>query len=263
MTHVSTSHTRSHCGRFGSDAPRDQNILETDRDIEVIRAARDGQEAVEFCCSLKPDVAALDINMPVMDGLTALQHIMAHCPCPVVMISSLTQEGALTTYEALELGAVDFVAKPGGTISRDLRRASDDIIYKVKAAAKSKTRGARSGAASGPSSQRRTSRATRKACKGNRIVVIGQSTGGPNAIMDIIPFLPENLGAPLIVIQHMPGTFTTSFAERINDNCAFPFKEAARGDSILRNHGYLAPGDIHLTLAERERAAAKNTLPPD
>ncbi len=230
-----------------------RRILESDPMIEVVAAARDGQDAVKKTQELDPDVVALDINMPVMDGLTALQHIMMVSPRPVVMVSSLTQEGALTTYEALELGAVDFVGKPGGTISRDIAKVANEIIYKVKAAARAnrKKLGRFRPRQRRPEPKAPRMRPTRPARAGGKVVVIGQSTGGPNTIMDILPFLPEDLGAPVIIIQHMPASFTPSFAQRLDNNCALSFKEAERGDIIEPNHGYLAPGDYHLLLAPR------------
>lgn len=230
-----------------------RRILESDPQIEVVAAARDGQDAVEKTRELDPDVVALDINMPVMDGLTALQHIMMISPRPVVMISSLTQEGSLTTYEALELGAVDFVGKPGGTISRDIGKVAEEIIYTVKAAARANRN--RLGLARvkqrRPEPVRHRKRLARSRKTGGKVVVIGQSTGGPKTIMDILPMLPEDLGAPVIIIQHMPASFTPSFAQRLDNNCALPFKEAERGDIVEPNHGYLAPGDYHMLLASR------------
>jgi len=229
-----------------------RKILQMDPDIEVVGVARNGEEAVERTKALEPDVVALDINMPVMDGLTALQYIMMESPRPVVMISSLTQEGALTTYEALELGAVDFVGKPGGTISRDIGAVANEIIYKIRSAAGANT--SRLGLAE---KRRRQERARRPAPTATgrksyeKIVVIGQSTGGPNTIMDILPMFPPNLGAPVIIVQHMPASFTPSFAQRLDNNCALSFKEAKSGDIIASDHGYLAPGDIHMTLAPR------------
>ena len=230
-----------------------KKILETDPQIEVVAVARDGQDAVEKTREFDPDVVALDINMPVMEGLTALQYIMMEKPRPVVMVSSLTQEGALTSYEALELGAVDFVGKPGGTISRDIGKVGEDIIYKIKAAARANRK--RLGRARVKHHRaepaKRSKQLTRPGKSNGKIVVIGQSTGGPNTILDILPFLPEDLGAPVIVIQHMPASFTPSFAQRLNNNCALPFKEAERGDIIEPGHGYLAPGDTHLLLAPK------------
>jgi len=226
-----------------------KRIMETDPEIEVVAAVRNGQEAVEQTKALDPDVVALDINMPVMDGLTALQYIMMEAPRPVVMISSLTQEGALTTYEALELGAVDFVGKPSGTISKDIGILTEEIIYKIRSAAGANTSNIRLRKSKPRTHVSKKIKPLVPSKASQKIVVIGQSTGGPNTIMDIIPFLPEDLGVPVIIVQHMPGSFTPSFAERLDKNCSFPFKEAKSGDVIEPNRGYLAPGDIHMTLA--------------
>lgn len=229
-----------------------RRIMEGDPDIEVVASVRNGQEAVEQTKFLDPDVVALDINMPVMDGLTALQYIMMEAPRPVVMISSLTQEGALTTYEALELGAVDFVGKPSGTISKDIAKVAEEIIYKIHSAAGANTSNLRlrTRRRAWPR-ERKVTAVQPKIRSSQKIVIIGQSTGGPNTIMDIIPFLPANLGVPVIIVQHMPASFTPSFAQRLDKICAFPFKEAKSGDLLEPNHGYLAPGDIHMTLAPR------------
>lgn len=235
-----------------------KNILESAGDILVVAAARDGREAVDKTKESDPDVVALDINMPVMDGLTALQYIMMESPRPVVMVSSLTQEGALTTYEALELGAVDFVAKPGGTISRNIGQVGDELIATIRAAAKanrsrlglSRRRGKTNPAPARQAAAGRKPGPTGSG-QGRKIVVIGLSTGGPKTIMDVLPFLPEDLGVPVVVIQHMPGHFTPSFAQRLNDNCPLLFKEADHADVIEPGRGYLAPGDKHLTLAPR------------
>lgn len=227
-----------------------RRLLEADPAFEVVDAARDGREAVAKAKQHQPDVVALDINMPVMDGLTALQLIMMEAPCPVVMISSLTHEGALISYEALELGAVDFIGKPGGTISKNIDQISFDIVAKLKAAAGAKTANIRLRR----KLQRQDSAPKRKpftpAGKG-KIVIIGQSTGGPNVIMDIIPAFPADLGVPVIIIQHMPANFTPSFANRLDQYCALPFKEAAPGDVITAGQGYLAKGDVNMVLAPR------------
>lgn len=231
-----------------------KKILESDGDIEVVAMARDGQEAVDATRELAPDVVALDINMPVMDGLTALQYIMMESPRPVVMISSLTQEGALTTYEALELGAVDFVGKPAGTISRNIDQVAREIVGKIRAAAQANSsrlglsRRRRAAAKAQPAAKPAVAKTGRTS---DKIVVIGLSTGGPKTIMEVLPLLPADFGVPVIVVQHMPGHFTPTFAQRIDANCAFPFKEAAAGDVIEAGRGYLAPGDRHMTLAPR------------
>lgn len=232
-----------------------RKMLETDSEIEVVAAARNGAEGLELTKKFQPDVVTMDINMPEMDGLTALQMIMLESPRAVIMVSSLTQEGEKTTYEALELGAVDFIGKPGGTVSMNINEIEKDLVYKVKAAAGSNLLNSRTSrfrrkqmSKSSPAKEASKTVATNNTGK---IVVFGQSTGGPNTIFDIVPHLPGDLGVPFIIVQHMPSSFTPGFAKRINDSCAFPFKEAARGDLILPNHGYLAPGDIHMTLAKR------------
>lgn len=243
-----------------------KKILESDPQIIVVDTARDGKEAVVKTKLLNPDVVALDINMPVMDGLTALQLIMMEAPRPVVMVSSLTQDGALTTYEALELGATDFIGKPSGTVSTDMSRVALEMIDKIKGAARARTnrirlrQAARTSARPAKPAPRSAARPRPRGGAKERAVVIGQSTGGPNTIFDILPKLPEDLGATIIIVQHMPSAFTPSFAKRLADNCEFPFKEAARGDLIEPGCGYLAPGDIHMTLAARGKALGGLTV---
>jgi two-component system chemotaxis response regulator CheB len=222
-------------------------LLEIDPFIQVVGTARDGQDTLEKVTALNPDVVALDINMPVMDGLTCLQHIMQSSPRPVVMVSSLTHEGALTAYEAMELGAVDFIGKPSGTVSKYMDQIATDLIYKVHAAANARVRGV---------SPRRLKHRKLKPSpvlpRGRRqLVVIGQSTGGPGVIMDILPLLPADLNATVVIVQHMPGAFTPSFAQRLDKNCAFPFHEAKANEILQVSHGYLAPGGRHLTFLRR------------
>jgi two-component system chemotaxis response regulator CheB len=233
-----------------------RRILESDSEIRVVAASRSGEEALSHISEFDPDVVTLDINMGEMDGLTTLQHIMMQSPRPVVMLSSLTQEGTATSYEALELGAVDFVGKPGGTISKNIAEVAHDLIFKVKSAAAANL--ARLGASR--KRRRSQSQTQRKPMRiggvpqnsaFGKAVVIGQSTGGPNTIFEIIPHLPADLGVPIFIVQHMPKTFTPGFAKRLNDHCALEFREAASGDVIELGYGYLAPGDLHMTLAAR------------
>lgn len=245
-----------------------KRILETDPNIEVIGVARNGQEALELTQSLNPDVVTLDINMPVMDGMTALQYIMMECPKPVIMLSSLTQEGAVTSYEALELGAVDFVAKPGGTVSTNIQEVARDLIYKVISASGSNlsaAKAARKRKKQHTDALERTLNTQKskqvftesRFGKRTKLIVIGQSTGGPNTIMEIIPEIPKSFPHSILIIQHMPSTFTPSFAERLNRSCAIPFKEASPGDLIEPSRGLLAPGDIHTILAPGPQGSEK------
>jgi two-component system chemotaxis response regulator CheB len=207
----------------------------------------------------QPDVVTMDINMPVMDGITALQLIMADSPRPVLMLSSLTQEGALTTFECLELGAFDYVGKPSGTISIDLDRQSAEIVAKVKQAARCRPR--RVAARRTFPLPAKASLAGSRVIAANdrtarRVVAVGVSTGGPKTLLEILPYLPADLDAAVVVVQHMPESFTGQFAKRLNDACRIPFKEAEAGDILQVGHGYLARGGKHLVFAKRVTGGA-------
>ncbi len=229
-----------------------KNILESDLHIEVIGTARNGEDALKKLKELSPDVVTLDIDMPYMDGLTALQHIMSENPLPVVMLSSFTHEGALETFEALELGAVDFIPKPSGTVSLDIDKQKNEIITKVKAAASARIE---------KSEQTKLQVVKRppivvperkiSAVVSGKTVAIGISIGGPQTLMKIIPNLPGNLPASLLIVQHMPPSFTRVFAERLNKNSHLEIKEAEAGDAVEKGKVYLAPGDYHMTVVKR------------
>lgn len=232
-----------------------KEIIMTDPGLEVVGTARDGSDAIEKVRELKPDVVTMDINMPVMDGLTAMQHILSDYPeIAVLMVSSLTAEGALATFEALELGAFDYVAKPSGTVSADIHLVGREIIQKVKLAYKSvngKSIRARIERRSSVIPQKKVepikqSDATKSKC--TKVVVIGISTGGPGTLMEVMPMLPENLGAAVIIIQHMPPAFTASFAKRLDGACRIPIKEADPGDVLQNGRGYLGPGGYQLVV---------------
>jgi len=228
-----------------------RQILQSDPLIEVIGTARNGADGLEKFKELNPDVVTLDISMPQMDGLTCLRNIMSINPLPVVMISSLTQEGARETFKALELGAVDFVPKLSGTISLDIERQKNEIINKVKAAvlARIEKKGFIKPSPQRPASFLKRRREKSVICQ--KVVTIGVSTGGPQTLMKIIPYLPQDLPAPLLIVQHMPPNFTRAFAERLNAVSAIEIKEAEAGDIIEPARGYLAPGDYHMTVVKR------------
>ncbi len=233
---------------------RIKEILEADGDVQVVAAARNGQDAVECVKACQPDVVTLDINMPVMDGVTALQTIMAESPRPVVMLSSLTQEGALATFECLELGAVDFIPKPSGTISMDLDRVGAEIVRKVKQAAQARYRRGSARPAvrrSTPAPPPRTTTPPPADGLARRVVAIGASTGGPKTLLDVVAALPARLDAAVVVVQHMPESFTASFARRLGESGPLPFKEAVAGEPICAGHGYVARGGKHLVFARR------------
>ncbi|MEB3102828.1 chemotaxis-specific protein-glutamate methyltransferase CheB [Ferviditalea candida] len=231
-----------------------KEIMITDKTIEVVGAARDGQDAIDKAGEMQPDVITMDINMPVMDGLTSMQHILNdHPKIPIIIISSLSTEGALTTFEALALGAFDYVAKPSGTVSSNIHVVGKEIIDKVKLAYKSANRNSLNGRikARSAAAEKKTVASQRKSpAPGSNelsaVVVIGVSTGGPGTLMEVLPRLPSDLKAAVVVVQHMPASFTSSFARRMSEACAISFKEAEACDILANGRGYLAPGGYQL-----------------
>ncbi len=250
-----------------------KKILESDRNIEVT-LARDGEEGVMKAREIHPDVVTMDINLPRMDGITAMQYIVNENICPVLIVSSLSQEGALITFEALELGAFDYVPKPGVTVSLNIKQVADEIIAKVKLAAKSgainriRKRMNRvkefNRNVSKPLSPNKKNREVIKSNVSVKIAVaIGISTGGPKALSEIIPEIPEDLGAALFIVQHMPPNFTKSFAGRLNDHSQIPIKEVEAGDTVMINNGYLGKGGYHLQLRQRPNSEIQVRLSTD
>lgn len=231
-------------------------LLNEDPEIEVVGAASNGAEAVELVKSLRPSVVTLDVEMPVMDGLTALELIMKECPTPVVMVSALTREGAEVTMKALQLGAVDFIAKPSGSISLDFHKVKDELVTKVKTAAKAKLKTL---PILKPILPPRT--ATTELPKEWATVVIGASTGGPAAVRYVLSQLPSNLPAAVLLVQHMPAGFTKFFADNLNQVSALPVHEAQDGETIQPQRVYLAPSGFHL-LVERGGRLKLDTSPP-
>ncbi|MCH7745485.1 MAG: response regulator, partial [Chloroflexi bacterium] len=207
-------------------------MLNTDPQIEVVGAARDGIEALEQVKSLKPSVVTLDVTMPRMDGLTALGRIMAECPTPVVMLSAQTGEQTHATIEALELGAVDFFLKPSAISPAGSNgMVSSDLMAKVKMAAKVPAIRLKPRARSISSMKRAESRNGRTRVK-SKVLVIGASTGGPRALSHVVPDIPEDIPAAILIVQHMPAGFTRSLAERLNQASHIKVKEAEEGDSL-------------------------------
>jgi len=217
--------------------------LELDRDFEVVGHARDGIEALAQIPKLKPNVVILDVEMPRMDGLTTLKRIMIECPTPVIMLSGLTQRGARTTIQALMRGAIDFVPKPDAKIA--LQTIIEELKVKIKAAAgphpAERLPLATTGPLAAPSKQ-----APQLLHKGDAVIIIGASTGGPRALQKVLCALPANLRAAIIIVQHMPSGFTRSLAQRLNETCALTVREAAESDHLARGLALLAPGDFHL-----------------
>ncbi len=227
-------------------------IFNEDKNFEV-RMARNGLEAVQENKDWQPDVVTLDINMPEMDGITALSLLMAERPVPVVMVSSLTEKGALATFEALALGAVDYISKPGGTISLSIENIKQDLIRKVTTAAKAKLKKTQSVSAR-IRAQRQVApviTAPKRSLLKDGVVLIGVSTGGPRTLEDILPLLPADFPWPILVAQHMPASFTLPFANRMNDLCALNVIEASSPMFIEPGNVYVAKGGADMTLVKR------------
>jgi two-component system chemotaxis response regulator CheB len=221
-------------------------ILGSDPELEVIGTAGDPFVAREKIKSLNPDVLTLDIEMPRMDGLTFLEKLMRGHPMPVIMISSLTDKGADTTLRALSLGAIDYVSKPKVDVSNGTIEQAEEIVAKVKAAARAKVRRISEPAAPSAtvSGKKYQFSATHK------IVAIGASTGGTEALKDLLMPLPADFPG-IVIVQHMPETFTRQFAARLDSLCKIRIKEAQDGDRILPGHALLAPGGHHMAVVRK------------
>ncbi len=242
-------------------------IISSHPGLEVAGTARNGLEAVEKARLLAPDVMTLDIEMPLLDGLGALQQIMKEHPLPVVMLSSTTKEGAENTIRAMEYGAADFITKPGGAISLNLRDSEEQILSKVYDAAQidvTKITARRSLVPSAihrdpvPGKRPRAAapvRVLNSEASGSmprslpkRMVIIGTSTGGPRALQQVLTSLPATIGVPILIVQHMPAGFTKSLADRLDSLCDIHVKEAENGELIEKNTAYIAPGGYHMKL---------------
>jgi two-component system chemotaxis response regulator CheB len=238
-------------------------ILESDPEIEVIGTAADGAEGLQKVKELRPDVVTLDVLMPVMDGLTALKHIMREAPTPVVMVSSVTYENAAETLEALALGAVEIVAKPSGTISLDIDKASAELIEKVKIAyaatikmaanvdvTRAKFRSILDELAQG---QPKPSAALPRRGTGleanKHLVALAASTGGPAALQLLLPRLPATLKAGVVIVQHIAEGFTRPLAERLSSLSQITVREAKDGAPITPGVALLSPANVHMTVS--------------
>lgn len=227
--------------------------LEAIPGISVVGSAQNGLEALTKIPALKPDVVTLDVEMPNMDGLTALQRIMSDCPTSVIMLSSLTRQGSRTTIQALMRGAVDFVTKP--TASTDIRTVIEELAAKIKAAAQVRISGweKRSVEWEAKSTSQNRKSEIRSFHPGDPIIVIGSSTGGPQALQQVLAEIPADLPAAIAIVQHMPPGFTRSLARRLNETSSFNVQEASDGDRLAQGLALLAPGDYHLRFTKDKR----------
>ncbi len=221
-------------------------ILSDDPQIEVVGTAPDPYIARDKIKTLHPHVLTLDVEMPKMDGLTFLQKLMSARPMPVVMVSSLTEQGAATTMQAMEFGAVDFVTKPSVDIRQGLEELSHQITTKVKAAAQANVKKRIPPA---DCSERIKALAAQSAMikTTDTIIAIGSSTGGTEALRELLEVLPSNT-PPILMTQHMPERFTKTFADRLNELCQIHVKEAQDGESVIPGQALLAPGNFHMEL---------------
>jgi two-component system, chemotaxis family, protein-glutamate methylesterase/glutaminase len=252
-----------------------QSIISADAQLEVVGTARDGREAVTMAEELKPDVITMDINMPHMDGLQATEVIMSTKPRPILIVSSESREGADPTLKALELGAIDFVTKPSAGIDLDMNSVREELCRKLKVAAK--VRVVRNATRSIPafqavaanaagSNQKAAFTATAPAetfssvtpvgsRNGGRfpVVVIAASTGGPQTLIKLVPRFPANFPAAVLLIQHMPGAFTSKFSQQLAEIAALKVKEAEQGELMRAGTMYVCPGSHHLRVSPTGR----------
>ena len=228
-------------------------MLESDPGIKVVATARDGQDGINKIREFRPDIVTLDIEMPVLDGLSALRIIMKEIPLPVIMISSLTSEGTQATLDALNLGAVDFIPKELSYVSVDIKKIREEIISKVKAIVRSRPPRLRLVGAPLRPLEPGQSRWGIPVGAGNdlKAVVLAVSTGGPYALLQTIPKLPVDFPLGIAVVQHMPPRFTKSLAERLDSLSSLNVKEAEDGDILKPGVVLLAPGGRHLTFRRR------------
>jgi two-component system chemotaxis response regulator CheB len=222
-----------------------REIVASQPDMEVVGVAPDPLVAREMIRERNPDVLTLDVEMPKMDGLDFLERLMRLRPMPVVMVSSLTERGSETTLRALELGAVDFVAKPKLAIESGMRDYAGLIADKLRAAARAKVQSRpRAPSEAGPLPALRNPMSSSE-----KLIIVGASTGGTEAIRAFLQQMPSDCPG-ILIVQHMPEGFTRSFAQRLDSLCRISVKEAEDGDRVLPGHAYLAPGHSHLLLAK-------------
>ena len=223
-----------------------------------IDTAKNGQEAVEKAVAMQYDVITMDINMPVMDGIEAVKQIMQKKPTAILMISSLTTEDATITMDALDLGAVDYIAKPG-TMNVGKRENREDILNKVKTLSRISPRRLKRRAISRPATRERTrvvsdrkvSAPTSSSLEISKVVLIGSSTGGPGLIEQICASLPANYKYPVCIVQHMPEQFTKAFAERLDNASILPVHESKQNMEVLPGNIYLARGGVHMNFTKK------------
>lgn len=223
-------------------------MIESDPDVRVAGTAQTGLEALEKIAALDPDVVTLDVEMPGLNGLETLKRIMLESPRPVIMVSSLTQEGAETTLEALSIGAFDYIPKQSSYVSLDIIKIRDNLIARIKAAAESRVRRRPPAKVAKPAPRATFPQVSAIGYAPASIVALGTSTGGPKALQEILPMLPEDLGVGVLVVQHMPKGFTGPFAKRLNALSKITVREAEQQEIVQPGTVYIAPAGQHMTV---------------
>jgi len=242
-----------------------ESIFNADDQLTVVGHAKDGREAIALSDSLKPDVITMDLNMPHMDGLQATAHIMTNSPRPIVVVSSESKEGAASTLRALELGAIDFVAKPGGGIDLDMQSVKEDLLRKVRVAAKVRVVRTASRLASAIQAPTKAASASLPASKSSvpaavnstdlrfPVVVLAASTGGPATVMRLAPGFTRDFPAAVLLVQHMPASFTSQYALQLAEFTGIRVKEAESNDALQPGTLYVCPGGQHLRVSPTGR----------
>jgi two-component system chemotaxis response regulator CheB len=242
-----------------------ETIFNADDQLQVVGQAKDGREAIALSESLKPDVITMDLNMPHMDGLQATAHIMTNNPRPIVIVSSESKEGAASTLKSLELGAIDFVAKPSGGIDLDMQSVKEDLLRKVRVAAKvrvvrtasrlANAVQAPSKAASANGAQASKPQSPAPLADNMRfpVVVLAASTGGPATVMRLAPGFTRDFPAAVILVQHMPASFTSQYALQLSEFTGIRVKEAEANDALQPGTLYVCPGGQHLRVSPTGR----------
>jgi two-component system chemotaxis response regulator CheB len=249
------------------------SMLTKDPRIAIVGMARNGEEALQLVHQLKPDVVTMDVEMPGMNGIDALKRIMAEHPVPVLMVSSLTTEGAGDTLKALELGAVDYIPKQLDGVAMKIHDIQDELIAKIVTAAGANMSRWLEARGKWPEVTRQTARPsplapslsskTVSVTRGSRVVAIGCSTGGPQALIEVLPAFPSDFPAGIVIVQHMPKTFTKPFADRMNSLCGLEVKEAADGDEVKPGRILIAPGGVQCRVKRRTITSTVISLSPN
>lgn len=225
--------------------------------IDVVARATNGKEAVEVVAETEPDVVTMDVEMPTMNGIEAVEEIMETTPTPVLMLSAHTEDGAEATFEALEKGAIDVLAKPGGEVSTRISAHKDDLIEKVRSVAGADV------SVSAPDITTAAPDAPEESYVENATVIIGASTGGPRVVESVLAGLPRSAELRILIVQHMPDSFTARFAKRLDDRTDYDVREAADGDRIGSGQALVARGDYHMEVSNYAKGRLRVRLTQD